>query len=179
MVRLVDDEQRVDARVVAKPGDFGADLPVERGAAALDGQAQLPGDGLVQVHDVAGGQGHVQDPPQPRVQRVGDHADDGGLAAAGLARDQADAAHLEQVAETGLQLARGGRGKQCIGVELVAERQGGEAEVRAVHQRGSCSSPASPLPRSRKDSGGVWAWWGSEGSRIERRSALRLTKQLA
>ena len=56
MMRFVDDEDGADARIGAEPGDLALDLPIERGAGAFDGEAHLPGDGLVEVHDVAGGE---------------------------------------------------------------------------------------------------------------------------
>ena len=121
-------------------GDLGADGAVGGGAVALDGQAQLPGDGLVHVHDVAGGQRHVEQAVQARVQAGGDLAADGGLARADLAGDQADAAQLDQVLQARLGFAGGCGGEQVIGLRGRVEGVGGEAEVFAVHQRASSSS---------------------------------------
>ena len=46
VMRLVDDQDRANAGVGAEAGDLGADLSIERGAGAFDGEAHLPGDVL-------------------------------------------------------------------------------------------------------------------------------------
>jgi hypothetical protein len=53
VVRFVDHENRPNARIGAEAGDFAFDLPIERGAGAFDGQAHFPGDGLVEIHNIA------------------------------------------------------------------------------------------------------------------------------
>ncbi len=61
VVRFVDDEDGPGARIGAEAGDLAFDLAIEGRAGALDGEAHLPGDGLVEVHDVAGGERDVED----------------------------------------------------------------------------------------------------------------------
>ena len=64
----------------------------------------------------------------------GDHlAADGGLAASGLAGDEADAAQIEEVAQAHLQLGHGGGGEEILDGEVLGEGVTGEAEVLAVH----------------------------------------------
>jgi hypothetical protein len=43
---LVDDEHRAQAVLAAEAGDLAANLAEERGAIALGGQTELPGDDL-------------------------------------------------------------------------------------------------------------------------------------
>ena len=48
---------------------LGVDGTIGGGAATLDGQPELPSDGLVHVEHVAGGQWHIEQAVQARVQR--------------------------------------------------------------------------------------------------------------
>jgi len=102
-------------------------------AVSLDGQAQLPGDGLVHVEHVAGGEVDVEEAVQARVQGACELTAGGGLARAGLAGDQADAAQLDQVGQAHLGLAQGGGGEQFIGLRRALEGEVGQSEVREVH----------------------------------------------
>src|SRR5450759_1938026 len=61
IVGLVDDEDGPAASLGTQASDLVLDLAVERRPTALGGQAHLPGDGLVQIHQVAGGQRDVDD----------------------------------------------------------------------------------------------------------------------
>ena len=79
---------------------------------ALGGQAELPGDGLVHVEDVAGGEGDVVDAEQAGVEVGGDVSANGGLAAADLAGQQPDAAQLEQMHEARDRFVVGAEGEQ-------------------------------------------------------------------
>jgi hypothetical protein len=115
MVGFIDDQDGAAARVGAQAGDLGLDLAIERGAGAFDAEAHLPGDGLVEVHDVAGGERHVDDAVEAGVELREDFATGAGLAAAAVAGDQPDAAQVEEVREADLELATGGRGKQIVG----------------------------------------------------------------
>ena len=62
--------------------DLGADLAEGAGAIALGGQTELPSDGFVDIHDVAGGQRHIDDPMQAGMQRFAPASTQGGLATA-------------------------------------------------------------------------------------------------
>jgi hypothetical protein len=134
---LVHDEDRPHLRLDAEPGHLGANDAVGGGAAPLGGQAQLPGDGLVHVGHVAGGERHVEDSVEAGVERGRHLAADGGLAAPGLAGDEADATQVEEVAQAHLQLGRGGGGEQILRCEVLPEGVTGEAEVLAVHGQSS------------------------------------------
>ena len=100
------------------------DLAIERGARAFDAEAHLPGDGLEEVHDVAGGERHVEDAIEPGVELGEDAAHGAGLAAAAVAGDQADAAQVEQVREADVELATAGRGKELVGARSPGRRDG-------------------------------------------------------
>ena len=80
MLGLVDDEHGELPGLAHQSGDFGADGAVGGGARALGGEPQLPGDGLVHVEDVAGGERDVAHPIQAGMQGGGDVAAHGGLA---------------------------------------------------------------------------------------------------
>jgi hypothetical protein len=64
-------------------------------------------------------------------------AADGGLAAAGLTGDEADAAQVEEMAQAHLQLRCGGGGEEILRSEVLCEWMTGEAEVLAVHGQSS------------------------------------------
>ena len=66
---LVDDEDGELVGLAHQSGDFGADGAVGGGARAFGGQPQLPGDGLVHVEDVAGGERDVADAVQAGMER--------------------------------------------------------------------------------------------------------------
>ena len=89
-------------------GDLGADGTVGGGAGAFGGQAEFPGDGLVHVEHVAGGEGDIVDAVQTGMEVGGDLAADGGLAATDLAGQQTDAAQFEQMVQARLGFAAGG-----------------------------------------------------------------------
>ena len=59
---FVDDEHGELLGLAHQSSDFFADGAVGGGARAFGGQPQLPGDGLVHVEDVAGGEGDVDEP---------------------------------------------------------------------------------------------------------------------
>src|ERR687891_717393 len=87
-----------------RPVTSRADDPESTGTVALGGQSQLPADGLVHIHDVAGGQRYVEDPVEAGVQGGGDLAADGGFARAGLAGEERDGAQLQEMAQPRLGL---------------------------------------------------------------------------
>ena len=158
MPGLVDDQDGELPGLLDEPRDLVADGAVGGGAGALLGQAELPGDGLVHVEHVAGGQRHVVDAVQAGMEAGGDAAADGGLAGPDLAGQEADAAELDEVPEARLGLAVGAGLEQFVGGEVVLEGQPGEGEVAQVHQSFSLFC----LPRSRKamrDGGGSGAGW--------------------
>ena len=66
---LVDDEHGELLGLAHQSGGLGLDGAVGGGTRALGGQPQLPGDGLVHVEDVAGGQRDVADAVQAGMQR--------------------------------------------------------------------------------------------------------------
>ena len=113
---LVDDEDGELLGLAHQSGDFGADGAVGGGARAFGGQPQLPGDGLVHVEDVAGGERDVADAVQAGMQGGGDVSAHGGLARPDLAGDEADALELDEVLEPGFGLATGVRLEQLVGV---------------------------------------------------------------
>ncbi len=173
-VGLVEDEHGAGARFGAEAGHLVLDLAVEGGAVALGGQAHLPGDRLVEVHGIARGQGHVEDLVQAGVEARGPAATRGALAAAAVAGDEPDAAHLGEVTEARGQLHRAPRRVHLLGGNVVAEGKSEHGEVLEVHQRFSSSS----LPRSLRRRPGAGAAGCVSASRA-RVSLLRLTKQLA
>ena len=81
----------------------------------------------------------------------------GGLSAADLAGEQADAFEFDKVAEPGLGLAPGVGFEQLVGLGGGLEGQAGEGEVSQVHQSSSLS-----FRRLSGDGGGSGA--GSPGS---------------
>jgi hypothetical protein len=95
VVCLVDDQDRPTPGLGNKASDLAADLAKESGTRPLDRQAHLPGDGLVEVHDVPRGEADIEDAVQSGVQRREDLAGRAGLAASGVPGDEPDAAHLE------------------------------------------------------------------------------------
>jgi hypothetical protein len=97
VVGLVDDEDRPAAGLGGHTGDLAADLAEERRPRPLDREAHFPGDGLVEVEDVAGGEADVEDAVERGVELCQDATRAAGLSAAGISGDEADAAHLEQV----------------------------------------------------------------------------------
>ena len=131
---FVDDEHGELLGLAHQSGDFGADGAVGGGARAFGGQAEFPGDGLVHVEHVAGGQRDVADPMQAGMQVGGDMAAYGGLARADLAGHQADALEFDEVMEPSLGLAAGVRFEQLVGVGRGFEGQPGQGEVTQVHQ---------------------------------------------
>jgi len=68
MLRLVDDQHRQLLGLLRQPGDLDTDGAVGGGAGALGGQPHLPGDGLVHVEHVAGGQRDIVAAVLPRMQ---------------------------------------------------------------------------------------------------------------
>lgn len=173
MLRFVDDQHRPLLGFEAQAGHFAADGAVEGGPAPLRLQSQLPGDALVEVHRVAGGERDIEDPVRAGVQRSSDLPTQSGLPAADIGRDQTDAAQVQQVPEADLQFAVRGRKEEILGEQVAAEGVAGEAEVLAVHQRSS--SPSRRSARRRPAAGASGARDGV--SVLQGRS--RLTKQLA
>ena len=112
------------------------------------------------------------------MQPVGDAAAGAGLAAAGLAGEQADAAQLQQVVEAGVGFAGVAGEELPVGRQGVVEGEAGESEVAAVHQRGSLpilrraiagsSSPSSSASSSASGSGSA----GGSSGRSPRETAL-------
>ena len=84
---LVDDEDGQLPGLLCEAGDLGPDRVMGRGAGPLDGEAELPGDGLVDVEHVAGGERDVVDAVEAGVELVGEVAADGCLAGPDLAGD--------------------------------------------------------------------------------------------
>jgi hypothetical protein len=146
VVRLVDDEDRPGARVGTQARHLTLDLPVERGAGAFDAEAHLPGDGLEEVHDVAGGERDVDDAIEAGVELGEDAARGARLATAAVASDEPDAAQVEQMREADIELAAAGRGKEVVGGDLLAEGVARQCEVFAVHGQKSSSSLRSGKP---------------------------------
>jgi len=64
--------------------------------------------------------GHVAHAVEARVERGGHLATDGGLAAARLAGDEADASQVEEMARAHLQLGHGGGGEENLDGEIFA-----------------------------------------------------------
>ena len=77
---FVDDEHGELLGLAHPSGDLGTDGAVGGGARAFGGQPQFPGDGLVHVEHVAGGQGDVAHPIQAGMQGGGDVSAHGGFA---------------------------------------------------------------------------------------------------
>ena len=68
---LIEDEYGTGARRGHQARHLVLDLMVEGRTGALDGQAELPGDGLVEVHGVAGGERDVEDLVEAGMQAGG------------------------------------------------------------------------------------------------------------
>jgi hypothetical protein len=132
---LIDDEDRPAACLGDEPCDLGADLSKQGGAGTFDGQSHFPGDGLVEVHDVAGGKTNVEHPEERRVQSMKHLSTAASFSAAAVAGDEADTSELDEVSESDLELFGGGGGEELVGFDLVAEGMVGQAEVLAVHLR--------------------------------------------
>ena len=158
MVGLVDDEDGQLPGLLCEAGDLGPDRVMGRGAGPLDGEAELPGDGLVDVEHVAGGERDVVDTVEAGVELVGEVAADGCLAGPDLAGEHTDAAQFDQVAEPGLGLAAGVGLEQLVGFRGGLEGQAGEGEVAQVHH----SSSFLNLRMASGEGGGSGA--GSPGS---------------
>ena len=149
---LVDDQHRHLLGLGDEAGYLVADGLAGGGAGALNGQAELPCDGLVHVEHVAGGERDVVDAVEPGVKAGGEMAAHGGLAGADLAGEQADAAQLDEVAEPGLGLAPGRGPEQLVGLGQGLEGHAGEGEVAQIHQ--SCSMSLRRLSGEGGGSGG-------------------------
>jgi hypothetical protein len=132
---LIDDEDRPTACFGDEPGDLGADLSKQGCAGTFDGQSHLPGDGLVEVHDVTGGKTNVEQPEERRVQSVKYLSTAASFSAAAVAGDEADTSEFDEVSESDLELFGGGGGEELVGLDLVAEGMMSKAEVLAVHLR--------------------------------------------
>ena len=74
--------------LLCEAGDFDTDGVMGRGAGALDAEAELPGDGLVHVEHVAGGQGDVVHAIEAWVELCGKVSAHGGLSGADLSGEQ-------------------------------------------------------------------------------------------
>ena len=123
---LVDDEHGELLGLVDEAGDLGADGAVGGGARAFGGQAELPGDGLVHVEDIAGGEGDVVDTVLAGVQGGGDVAAHGGFARADLAGDAVRCRlQLDEVVQAGLGLAPSVGLEQLVGVGGESRRGAG------------------------------------------------------
>ena len=116
VVRLVDDEDGQLSGLLCKAGDFDTDGVMGRGTGALAAEAELPGDGLVHVEHVAGAQGDVVHAIQAWKELCGEVSAHGGLSAAELSGEQADAFEFDEVVEPGLGLAPGVGFEQLVGV---------------------------------------------------------------
>ena len=136
VMSLIDDEDGSATGFGNEPGDLGADLSKESGAAAFDGKAHLPGDGFVEVHDVAGGKTDVEHPVERGVKCVKHLTTAASFSASAVAGHEADAAQFDEMGESDLELLGGGGGKEFVGLDLVAEGVMGEGEVFAVHVSG-------------------------------------------
>ena len=79
VVRFVDDEHGELLGLAHQARDFGSDGAVGGGARTLGGKPELPGDGLVHVEHVAGGEGDVAQAVQARMQHGGDVSAHGGF----------------------------------------------------------------------------------------------------
>ena len=113
--------------------DFGLERAEGHRAVALDGQFQFPGDGLVHIHDVARGQGDVEEAVQAGLQGGGELAAGGGLAATAFAGDQADTAQLDEVVQAGMGFTQAGAREELVGLQIPLEGIVGEAEVGEIH----------------------------------------------
>ena len=96
---LVDDEHRQLFGFGDESGDLVADGAVGGGSRAFGGQAEFPGDGLVHVEHVAGGERDVVDAVEAGMQGGGDCPAGGGFAGADLAGQQADTAQVDEVVD--------------------------------------------------------------------------------
>ena len=153
-MRLVDDQDGQQFGLLNEAGDLGADGAVGGGAGALGGQAELPGDGLVHVEDVAGGEGDVVDAEQAGVEVGGDVSANGGLAAADLAGQQPEAAQLEQMHEARDRFVVGAEGEQFVGLEVGGEGEAGESEVAQIGRIGGhISCPSAGARAADRDRG--------------------------
>ena len=144
------------------------------GAGAFGGQTEFPGDRLVHVENVAGGEGDVEHAVQAGMEVGGDVAADGGLAAADLTGEQADAAQFEQMFQTRLGFAVSDRREQFVGFEVGGERESGECKVAKIHQWAFLLW--SSLRSASGDGGGCGA---GQSDSICREGRARLTEALA
>ena len=133
MLRLVDDEHGELLGLARQSGGLGLDGAIGGGTRALGGQPQLPGDGLVHVEDVAGGQGDVSHPIQCGMQCGGDVTAHGGFARADFAGHEADALELDEVMQPRFGLAASVRLEQLVGVGRGLEGEPGQREVTQIH----------------------------------------------
>ena len=187
VLRLVDDEHGERLGLAHQSGDLGADGAVGGGARALGGKSQLPGDGLVHVEDVSGGEADVAHPIQARMQGGGDVAAHGGLARADLAGHEADALELDEVMQPCLGLAPGARLEPLVGVGRGLEGEPGEGEVAQVHDglslrvriaTGEDGTERSilvgdPTGEFRKQQGPSLATWASPPDKALRRASVQ------
>ena len=139
MVGFVDDEHGQLLGFDGESGNLGSDGVVGGGAGALDGQSEFPGDGLVHVEHVAGGQRDVVHPIESGVELRGEVPADGGLAGTDLAGEHADALEFDEMREPGLGFAAGVGLEQFVGLGGGLEGQLGEGEVAHIHQSFSLS----------------------------------------
>src|SRR5206468_1342617 len=130
-----------------------ADLLVERGAASLGRQSHLPSYRLVEVHGIAGGEWHVEDLVEAGMETFHRGSRGGALAAAAIAGEDSNAAHIDEMGEARLILLRARRGEELVARNVLAEGAMREAEVLHIHHAPSLLPRAKSRMRSAEPGG--------------------------
>jgi hypothetical protein len=142
MMGLVDDKKDGEVPVVDEARDLLLDGTEAEGTGPVGLEAELQGKLAEEVGGVDGGVVEVDGADLLGVEGVAKAAQGGGLAGAGLAGEEADAAGVDEVGEARVELVEGGQAEELLGGEVTVEGRMGEAEDVGVHQRSPCvSSP--------------------------------------
>ena len=112
---LVDDEQDRQVSFLDETLDLVLDLAQGQGAGPLGSQAELEGELAAEVGRVDEGVVQVDGADLIGMELVAQPPQGGGLAAAGLAGEQAEGAGVDQVAQTGVELLENGGPEELLG----------------------------------------------------------------
>src|SRR5262249_31953785 len=137
VVGLVEQEQDGEMSFLDEALDLSLEESEGHGAGPEGLEAEGQSEGAAEVSGVDQGVMQVEDTELVGVELVAQSPQGGGLAAAGLAGEQADGAGLDEVAQPRMQLFEHGRPEELVEREGALEGQAGQAESGGVKIHGS------------------------------------------